>query len=648
MIAIRLNPFDSEFTDRALQEMEKYEGCCDEVWLAMYSYEPIEVHRKKAGLMGEYIRRLKAKGIRPLIEYGTNLGHGNPVGPDTPANFEKMRDKNGAVAPDCFCPVGENFLNYQCEMIRLYAAQQPYGIYLDDDLRIESHQCVRLGCFCENCIREFNETNGTNYSLEEISRLMDADPDFRRKYTDMNRRHLYTYARRMAEAAMSVCPEIHMGWENVFISSAMGSDLEPVFRGLYDATKKAVFSRAGALVYNDSNPRLVLDKILNTSYQNSIAPGYVTIRRPEIENTSHTYMGKTARGTCMEATLNLAYGNNGLSFSMCQSNTEPMEFYAKMWKAFAAHRSYWHGLIDDLKGTGVSGVRLVYPDDAYLAAVPGELQWMHPPKEAGRKLIEAGVPLSYEDGYCRVYLLLSDIIPFLSDADIRRLLTKNVIADGLAPKLLAERGFSLPVKTERVSERSYQLFPGGADSYFAETYTDHEANGEWKGQTGKLDVFSGTPSCHSLIADDSCETLAIGENGRISQAIARLPEGGKWIFVGSSLRSHMTGSVKRNQLLTIADYLSGGLPAYLETAAQAVVIPRATENGCFKAVTLLNISIDDTGELTLIVNRPVSDRFVLSSPDHEDRMLDYSVKDGRYYIAVPSLAPYRNATVRAL
>lgn len=648
MIAIRLNPFTPDFTDRALEEMKKHPGCCDQVWLAMYSYEPVEAHRERAELMGRYIDRLKDMGIRPFIEYGTNLGHGNPVGFDVPEEFENMRDKNGSVASDCFCPAGENFLNYQCEVIKLYAAKQPCGIYLDDDLRIESHQCARLGCFCENCVREFNETNHTSYSLEEISALIDTDPQFREKYTDMNRKHLYEYARRMSEAARSVCPDIQMGWEYVFISSATGSDFEPVFKGMRDATGRDVLSRPGALIYNDNNPRQLLDKVLNTSYQNAIAPDYVKGRRPEIENTSHTYMGKTARGTCIEATLNLAFGCNGLSFSMCQSDSEPMEFYGRFWQAFARHRAYWRGLISDLENTGVAGVRLVYPDDAYKALIPGELQWMNPPKETGRKLIEAGIPLSYEDDFCNVYLLFADIVAWLSDEDIRRLLTKNVIADGLTAHLLAERGYHLPVSVSKKTDRSFEILTVGADCYFSETYTDHPANGEWKNQVGKLDVFCGGHSCQSLLADDSCEILAFGENGSVSQALAHLPEGGNWAFVGSSLRTHITGSAKRNQLLSLINYLSGGLPASLETAAQVAFIPRATKDGRFRAATLLNISIDDTGELSLAVRRPAGERFVLSSPDHEDVPLPFTVRDGVCRIALPSLPPYRNITVRAI
>ncbi len=637
MIAIRLNPFTPEYTDKALMEIDRYEGCCDEVWLAMYSYEPIETHVKKAELMGRFIDKLRAKGIRPLIEYGTNLGHGNPIGPDTPDNFEKMRDKNGEYASDCFCPVGENFLRYQCGVIRLYAARKPYGIYLDDDLRIEFHQQARLGCFCENCIREFNQTNGTDYSLQEIARLIDEDAAVREKYVEMNRRHLYTYAYRMAKAAMSVYPDIHMGWENVFISTANGPDLSPVFEGLHDATGKDVFSRAGAFFYHDSNPRLMLDKILNTSYQNSIAPDYVKVRRPEIENTSHTFTGKTVKGTCVEASLNLAYGNNGLSFSMCQSATEPMAFYSKMWKSFQAHRPYWQGLIDDLKGTGVAGLRPVFPKDAYKANIPGDLAWMHAPKEVGRNLLQAGIPISYEDGFCRVCLLLSDIIPFLSDEDIRELLTKNVIADGLVPGLLAERGFPLPVRTDPHSE-----------TYFSEIYTDHPANGEVKNQTGMLDVFCGGHSCQTLDTDPSAVILARSEDGKISQALCRLPEGGTWAFVGSSLRSHMMNHTKRNQLLAVIDYLSGGLPACLTTAAQAAVIVRADENGNFKAITLQNISIDDTDELTVVVRGESSSAFVLSRPCMEDVVLSGTGEGGKILLTIPPLAPWSTATVRAI
>ena len=118
--------------------------------------------------------------------------------------------------------------------------------------------------------------------------------------------------------------------------------------------------------------------------------------------------------------------------------------------------------------------------------------------------------------------------------------------------------------------------------------------------------------------------------------------------MGSSLRTDIMGSVKRNQLLSLMDYLSGGLPACLETAAQAAVIPRATEDGRFKAVTLLNISIDDTDELTILIRRPVSERFVMSSPGREDLPLDFTAEDEGYRVKLPPLPPFMSVTVRAV
>ena len=646
MIAIRLNPFYADVIDDNLNEISKHPGCCDEVWLAMYSYEPLESHRKKAEIMGHYIDKLKAMGIRPLIEFGTNLGHGNPIKEAGSDTFEKMRDKNGEIAPDCFCPVGKNFLEYQCEVIKTYAKKQPYGIYLDDDLRIELHQNVRLGCFCENCIKEFNETNGTNYTLEEIAELFDKDIEIREKYTEMNRRHLYTYAYKMAEAAKSVCPEIYMGWENVFISTGTGKNLEPVFKGLHDATGKEVLSRAGAFVYNDNNPRLILDKVLNTSFQNATAPDYVKVKRPEIENTSHTYMGKTARGTCIEATLNLALGNNGLSFSMCQIAAEEIEFYGKMWQTFADYRPYWQGLIDDLDNTGVWGIHPVLTKNMYKAKIEGDLAWLHQPKEAGRSLFKAGVPLSYEENFGDVYLLLADIIPYLTDEDIKNLLTKKVIADGLVPELLRRRGFNLPIQTEPIGESWDKIFTSGETSYFNEFYTDHEANGEYKNKRGFVDIFCGHQSFQRLIVDSSSEIIAKSEDGKISQAICNLKEGGRWAIIGSSLRTEMTNKIKRNQLISLINYLSEGIPAYLDTASQVAVITRSTNDNKFKAITLQNISIDYTDELTIVINNPVSEKFVLSRPCIPDESLTFEVKNDKIYVKIPPLAPWATATVR--
>ena len=90
MIAIRLNPFYADVIDDNLNEISKHPGCCDEVWLAMYSYEPLENHRKKAEIMGQYIDKLTLVINNPVSE---KFVLSRPCIPDESLTFEVKNDK---------------------------------------------------------------------------------------------------------------------------------------------------------------------------------------------------------------------------------------------------------------------------------------------------------------------------------------------------------------------------------------------------------------------------------------------------------------------------------------------------------------------------------------------------------------------------
>lgn len=639
MIVIRLNPSRQTVIDEALDEIQKNQGCCDEIWLAVNTYDCLENHVEKAKLLGKYIERIRMMGIRPVLEIGTNLGHGNaPSGAkqaEVIKNFRNMRSKDQKDAKGHYCPAGEAFLLHQCEAIKLYAEKQPDIVYLDDDLRIEWHGEAEMGCFCESCIREFNETNKTDYTAEQLGELVDSDICVRGKYIEMNRKHLYEYARRISEAVISVCPDAKMGWEGVFPSSAMGDDLNPVLDAMHDATGKDVLYRPGFGVYNDINPRDIIDKVFHTSYQTVNAPHYVKMIRPEIENTSHTVMGKTVAGTCLEASLNLAYGCKGLSFSVCQSGSEPMETRKRMWKSFSQHRHYWQGLISDSENSGNFGVRPVYFPDAWKAKTDSSLKWMYPPIREANKLLQMGLPMTYDDDYSRVCILHNKMVKYLSDEDIKTLLGKNVITDGIALNALKKRGYDFPLSAIELR------------GIYAENYTDHKANGKMAGKRGLSDGFCGDIFYQYFENVDGCEILAYDDSNNVCEALFDTKSGGKWAFVGYHLFNNVINGVKRNQLISLVDYLWGGLPAYLETPSQVTVIPRCTREGKFKAVTLQNISIDETDNLELIVKDPVSESFVLSSPKAQERELTFVREGERLRIEVPSIAPWGTVTVRA-
>ncbi|MDD4772052.1 MAG: hypothetical protein PHZ09_00410 [Eubacteriales bacterium] len=642
MIAIRIVPRLSCF-EEALDRLIEIKGASDEIWLSIYGYFPLEQHREQCERMVPAVQKLKQAGKRVIVELGTTLGHGSVL-PDVPMvnTFEKMRGVNGVQAAAGFCPRGKNLIEYQKEVMRIYAALRPWGFYLDDDLRIEYHGPVGMGCLCDVCAGLFNDTHNTGYTPDQLGELIISDTDIREKYIAHNREGMAYYASQLASAAMEVCPDIRMGWEYVLLGQSNGPDFDNVFDALYETTGKPPLSRPGCFFYQDHEPRKMLDKVINTSLQNVLAPDYIQVRRPEIENCSQTAMGKSINGTCVESTLNLAYGCSGLSYSMISSDTEPLDTRIRMWHAFENHRDYWRKLIDDIGacgGTGVAGVEPVFSRNGYKAKIPGDsrqlIKWAQFPLSEGRQLAQIGLPISYERDFCGVRLLHPDAVDYLSDGEIKELLSAAVITDGRTVEKLAARGFggALPLAV-RQSEP------------FSEGYTDHPANGASIGLRGITDGFTQGRYFHTLITEPACGILAVS-GPHTTAALAPTSEGGRWAVVGSALWCTVINGAKCRQICAIADYL-GGLPCLLNNSEQVMIIPRATKTGMFRAVTLVNISIGETAPIELTIKNPVSENFVLSRPCFGDLPLAFGRDGEDYILSLPELGAWKTATVRAL
>lgn len=639
MIVIRIVPGLSYF-EEAIDRLLEIKGASDEIWLSVYGYYPIEQHEKQCKKIAPVVEKLKKAGKRVIIEIGTTLGHGG-IQPDIPMmnTFEMMRGVNGVQERSAFCPRGEKFVGYQKQVMRIYAALKPYGFYLDDDLRIEYHGPVGMGCLCDHCTALFNGKYGTSYTPDQLGELIVSDIDIRVKYIEHNREGMAFYAYELGSAAMEVCSDIYMGWEYVMLGQYNGPDFNNIFDAMLKATGKPPLSRPGCYFYQDHEPRKMLDKVINTSYQNAIAPGYIKVRRPEIENCSQTAMGKTINGTCVESTLNLAYGCNGLSYSMISSDTEPLEPRIRMWHAFENHRDYWQKLIDDNEGTGVAGVELVFSKSGYKAMIPGDsrsqLKWAQFPMSEGRQLSQTGLPISYEKDFCGVKLLHPEAIAYLPDSEIKELLSANVITDGRTVEKLTARGFggSLPLAVK-------------ASGHYTEIYTNHPANREYAGARGMVDSFTQNTYFHTLITEDCCEILAKAGNEN-SAAIVPTAEGGKWGIIGSSLWCIVINGAKCRMICALSDHL-GGIPCRLVTSEQVMIIPRATKDGRFKAVTMVNISIGDTAPLEIEVKNPVSENFVLSRPYYGDILLRFEKRGDEYRLSLPELEAWKTATVRVL
>ena len=77
----------------------------------------------------------------------------------------------------------------------------------------------------------------------------------------------------------------------------------------------------------------------------------------------------------------------------------------------------------------------------------------------------------------------------------------------------------------------------------------------------------------------------------------------------------------RDHILDVAEYIGGKLAARMETEMLAALWPRANAEGRTSAVSLLNCTVGNSGEIYLRIRRPAGKRFVFESQYNGSREL---------------------------
>ena len=168
------NPRQAELLFDAL---EKYPNSFTDVWLnTAYGYPKNEVHSRAADYYADLAKKFRDRGIGVSLQLSNTIGHGTYMSSrDCSAlvyegsPVRKLVGHDGKVCEFGFCWNDRYFRDYILEHVSDYVAKiQPKAFWIDDDFRATNHAPVSFGCFCENCIADFNALNGTSFSREEL------------------------------------------------------------------------------------------------------------------------------------------------------------------------------------------------------------------------------------------------------------------------------------------------------------------------------------------------------------------------------------------------------------------------------------------------------------------------------------------------
>jgi len=646
-IVIRLWP-DHHKNARLLAELiealDRNRLACDEVWFCTEPGLPhLEVHRRSAELMGRAAERVRSAGFLPGIQIGWTIGHGDGAYPADAMTWKSMVGHNGQAARTVSCPRAEGFLEYLAEMTRAYAAWGPSSVWIDDDLRMHFMPPVSYGCFCEDCLSAFAARQGRPWQRAELLEAMSSPQGapLRREWVAMNQQALAEIARTIRRAVHAVSPRTRMGLQTSGpeLSLHSGPDCLPIFEALGEDAALPLGSRPGWGFYTDHEPRGMLIKACYIARQIARLPESVTVVCPEVENFTHTAMGKSAHGTVVESTLDLAFGCNSLSYAIIASGHEKMSWYAQLLERIAAWRPFWEKYVQASAGTSPGGLAVAFGKD-HAALASGNAKrpfaWAQVNLDPVYRLLATGLPLCVQGPAATATALHAAAIPGLSDEELERILGGGVLADGQAACELQERGFgpAMGLGVEKIEG------PG-----CFERLTDDPLNGPHAGHLWQQ-YDPQRPQPVSLVpASPQARVLgryvhAEGPEGEGPAATVITPTagGGRLAVFGNNGWQHVVSSARRAQMLAAADWVSHDrLPVLIETPAQMAAVPRVDPQGRLVSVLLLNVSIDSSPPARVRLRRPPGTAITWVRPDADDQPLPTETGKDELVIEAPPL-----------
>ncbi|MBO5215752.1 MAG: hypothetical protein J6B79_06150 [Clostridia bacterium] len=639
------NQLDEKFMDYLIACKNKYPNCVNEVWLTTaYGFPTLKTHAEIAQKLIAVADKLRKNGIGVSMQIANTIGHGaymsrrdNSATKGELASTQRLIGADGTRAELSFCWNDEKFLQYVKEEVKLYAgAIQPDEIWIDDDMRATNHAPVEVGCFCDDCLKRFGWTGSREQLFDEI---LHGDGAVRKEWREFVCGGMARLVAEICKTIKDNSPNTRVCLQNGPNGVYLGQGYDFILNTINEVIGKAPGYRAGEGAYADHNPNDQIMKTYCLAFQNSLLPPYVDIRCPEIENLPFVVSGKTMRGTAMEATLHLASGSTCLSFSMLGYN-EPGEFYEKGFELFSKNYEYWNELAKVSKNSYAGGVYYAYAKDALDRKIENNEGFRDFNSEEYRLplgLVRNGLPLSYDEVACDVTLLYPEVAKRMSNAEIEKLLAKNVILDGKTVQYIQSRGIDLGFEVEELTEMQ------GLATY--EIFTDNKINAVgYDEYSASFFSLGAREYCRFVSFPSDAEILGNYKDGSVSTLVFNTKKKGKWAVFGYALWKTTVPAYIKQRLYNLIDALA---PTCVRVCPQyqATVFARVNKiNGKTMAVSYLNPTIEKQEKVKLSLRNVQSEKFVLGS---EDGFCDLTaIKNGDgFEVVLPCVQPWSVVTV---
>ena len=343
VLMLRLRPTNTE-TDKAWADtyriIKENPGCCDQVWFSTgMGYLPKEWHADKVARIAKAMEQLKRIGISSALQFQMTIGHGDKFGVGkeelfTEKTWTGWTGSTGVESGFCSCPRHPDFLEHIRMMAGMYASLQPSYIWVDDDLRYDNHKPASLdshiGCWCEDCIAEFNRQVSGAWTRETLAKALGEDSQLNERWHSFCVESLCNIAAVISEEVHRVSPGTKMAFQAKKEDFVI-PHVSAILSVMHEKTGLPVGYRPGTGPRFDmeSPSGQIIKSMQSARFISRIGnPSYVDVWCPEIETWPRVYGSRTAQGVLIEGFTALAYGLNSVSMFIMAADMESPELYS--------------------------------------------------------------------------------------------------------------------------------------------------------------------------------------------------------------------------------------------------------------------------------------------------------------------------------
>lgn len=415
-----------------------------------HSVRKLELAAAEIPRIREALAEIRSFGFGAGINLLCTTGHHFENGAAIPPDIVPFTDMNGNVCPGTLCPRQPGNREYLRKLWTLYVETAPDYLWLDDDIRFCGHGDIKLVCFCDHCMTEFNRKHGTALTREALKNCFDSGSvEDRLKWRDRwltfsteGLCRLFTFAE---EVVHSVDPSVRLGAMDGAHHAGDNATMAELATALRGGSDLPLRWRPGGGAYTDERPDDFLVKAHWLGSESANIPDFVNNIQAEVENFNYQRLCKSKLAVQCEATLYLAAGVTGCAWN-CLEADDPLDVYKPLIDSLSGIQPFldlqsqwsrirpegiWHSGRHGL--TTVAGIHTGTPWEQSLG------DWQNPHFSP---LFAAGLPAAYRLQDAAVTILTPESAGALPCEELLEVFRRGVYCPASVIPILEERGMS--------------------------------------------------------------------------------------------------------------------------------------------------------------------------------------------------------------